>query len=225
MKIKDIPKEERPIERLLNLGVDKLSNEELLSIIINTGSKNKSSKELALELISLSKGINGLKEININNILTIKGIGNKKASSIIASIELAKRINVDNNSINNIKFKNPEQIHSYYKNILNDKKQEYFYCIYLDSQNKIIEDKLLFIGTINYSVIHPREIMKHAFILSATSIICIHNHPSLDTKPSKEDKEFTKRIKEVSILCGIKLLDHIIIGNDYYSFFENNDII
>jgi DNA repair protein RadC len=225
MKIKDIPLNERPVERLILYGQESLSNEELLSIILNTGSYNKSSKELALDILNLIGKIQNLSNIQLNQLLTIKGIGNKKASTILSLIELSKRINKNNDSLSKIKFSSPLIVFEYYKNILKDKKQEYFYCIYLDSNNNIIEDKLLYIGTLNYSVVHPREIMKYAFILSASSIICVHNHPSLNTVPSKEDKELTLRIKEVSQLCGIKLLDHIIIGNDYYSFSLNNDII
>lgn len=220
MKIKDIKKEERPIERLIAFGSEYLSNEELLAIIINTGYKNVSSKDLALKILNLNSD-----DLNLNSLLSIKGIGIKKAATILALIEFSKRSNQQIKTINNVKFTSSKMVFDYYKTLLQNKKQEYFYCLYLDNKNKIIEDKLLFIGTINYSIVHPREIIKNAYLLSATSIICVHNHPSLNSNPSQEDITVTKRIKEVCLLCGINFLDHIIIGSDYYSFYEKNDII
>lgn len=222
MKIKDIKKEERPIERLLVHGAKTLSNEDLFAIVLNTGSKEKSAKDLALDIINLN---NNLKDINKNQLLNIKGIKEKKAATILAVIELSCRINITGKNLINLKFTSAKIVHDYFYALLKDLKQEHFYCIYLDSANKIIEYKLLFVGTLNQSLVHPREIMKHAFLLSASSIICVHNHPSLKEEPSKDDLEFTIRIKEVCDLCGIRLLDHIIIGQDYYSFYEKNDII
>ena len=118
----------------------------------------------------------------------------------------------------------PSMLYEHYKIILENCYQEHFYCIYLDNQKRIIKEKLLFVGTINYSIVHPREIFKEAYTLSATSIICIHNHPSLDITPSKEDKILTQNLKEVGNLLGIPVIDHIIIGDGYYSFLENGEI-
>ena len=116
-------------------------------------------------------------------------------------------------------------VYEYYKLKIGDKKQEYFYVVYLDNAKNIIRDKLLFIGTINYSVVHPREVFKEAYMLSASAIICVHNHPSGNIFPSKEDIEITQKLEEVGILLGIKVLDHLIIGSqNYYSFLENRDI-
>ncbi len=105
---------------------------------------------------------------------------------------------------------------------MSDKLQEHFYCVYLDTKNKIIKDKLLFIGTINQSLVHPREVFKEAYLLSASSIICVHNHPSGNVNPSNNDIVITKQLREVGLLLGINVLDHIIIGKDkYYSFNDN----
>ena len=140
----------------------------------------------------------------------------------MASIELGKRINNKINNINQIKIYSSESIFNYYKDKLKDKLQEHFYCVYLDTKNHIIKDKLLFIGTINQSLVHPREVFKEAYLLSATSIICIHNHPSGNVNPSNNDIIITKQLKEVGTLLGINVLDHIIIGKDtYYSFNDN----
>ena len=116
-------------------------------------------------------------------------------------------------------------MYKYYKEKLCDKKQEYFYCVYLDNSKRIIQDKLLFIGTINYSLVHPREVFKEAYLLGASAIICVHNHPSGNPLPSKQDYDVTTNLVKVGDLLGIKILDHIIIcKNNYYSFLENNDI-
>ncbi len=116
-------------------------------------------------------------------------------------------------------FKNASIVYNYYK-FLNDKNQEYFYCLYLDTKKRMIESKCLFIGTINMSIVSTREIFREAFLLSASSIICIHNHPSGDSTPSKQDKIITEKIKEVGLIHDIPLIDHVIIGKDnYYSFF------
>jgi len=140
---------------------------------------------------------------------------------LLASIELGKRINIEFDNINQIKIKSAESVYNYYKNILKDKKQEYFYCIYLDTKNNIIKDKMLFKGTINESLVHPREVFKEAYLLSASSIICIHNHPSGNVNPSKNDELLTKQLIKCGQLLGIKVLDHIIIGNNsYFSFLE-----
>lgn len=135
---------------------------------------------------------------------------------------MGKRINNKINNINQIKIYSSESIFNYYKDKLSDKLQEHFYCVYLDTKNHIIKDKLLFIGTINQSLVHPREVFKEAYLLSATSIICLHNHPSGNVNPSNNDIIITKQLKEVGKLLGINVLDHLIIGKDtYYSFNDN----
>lgn len=193
----------------------------MLSILLKCGTKDLSVRELASTILKQIDNINNLKDINYENLIKIKGIGKAKACEILASIELGKRINKINN-INQIKVYSSESIFNYYKDKLSDKLQEYFYCVYLDTKNHIIKDKLLFIGTINQSLVHPREVFKEAYLLSATSIICIHNHPSGNVNPSNNDIIITKQLKEVGKLLGINVIDHIIIGKDsYYSFNDN----
>lgn len=225
VKIKDIPKSERPRERLLALGVENLNNEELLSILLKTGSKNLSAKDLANNLLKEVGTINKLNDVNYQTLSKIKGIGDAKACSILTAIELGKRIRFENNSLNNIQITNSKIVFEYFNNLFCNKKQEYFYCIYLDNRKKVLEVKLLFIGTINQSLVHPREIFKEALLLSASSIICIHNHPSGNIIPSKDDLDLTNRLIQVGLLMGIRVIDHIIVGNNqYYSFMENGDI-
>ena len=225
VKIKDLPINERPRERLINKGVVNLSNEELLAIILKTGTKDTSAKGLASLILSQIENIGDLQNKNYNQLLKIKGIGPSKAAVILACIELGKRINNKVNNIQNLKADNPLVIFEYYSALLGRKKQEHFYAIYLDNQKRIIEDRLLFIGTINKSLIHPQNIFKEAYMLDASAIICLHNHPSGNVVPSKDDINMTKNLVEIGNLFGIKIVDHIIVGSEkYYSFFENGDI-
>ena len=225
VRIKDIPKSERPIERLIENGSEVLSNVELLTILIKSGTKQKSAKTLAEEILKQVDDIHKLRDLNFEQLKKIKGIGSKKAATILASLELAKRINDELDSVNGLKITDSSLVYKYYKNKIGDKLQEYFYCIYLNSAKKVIKDKLLFIGTINQSVVHPREIFKEAYLVSASSIICVHNHPAGSIFPSKEDINLTNKLVEIGNLLGVKIVDHVIITkNNYYSFFENNDI-
>lgn len=223
VKIKELPKLDRPCERLINDGSNVLSNEELIAIIFKTGTKNISAKELALNLLKEIKDIHNLNNIDYNYLIKINGVGMMKACSLIAALELGKRVNEKIPSLNNITFNNSSVVYEYFKNKFKDKKQEYFYCIYLDNAKKIIKEKLLFIGTINYSIVHPREVFKEAYMLSASAIICVHNHPSNNLSPSANDIEITKRLIEIGSILDIKIVDHLIIGsNAYYSFLEND---
>lgn len=221
--IKDIPIKERPRERFKLYGKENVSNEELLSIILNTGVKNKSVKELSNSILSKMNDISDLKNMTLNNLKKINGIGEAKAIKILAAVELGKRVYYMNNT-HNIKMDSPDKIYEYIKGEVEGLEQEHFYALYLDSKKNLIDKKLLFIGTLNRSIVHPREIFKYAYLLSASSIICVHNHPSGDTIPSKEDMFLTKNLVEIGKMQGIAVVDHIIVGNNYYSFFENGDI-
>lgn len=223
MKIKEIPINDRPIERLINKGSEVLSNDELLAILLKTGTKEMSAKDLGT-LILNKVGIEDLRNITYEQLISIKGVGSKKAGTIMAAIELSKRMN---QKVVNLRgeFNDPLKLYNHYREILKDKNQEHFYVVYLDIRNKIIKDKLLFIGTANYSTVHPRDIFKEAYLNGAISIVVIHNHPSGEVLPSKNDLETTKQLVAVGNLLGIKVMDHIIIGeNKYYSFCENGDI-
>ncbi len=222
--IKEIPINERPRERLINNGQESLSDEELLAIILKTGYKNMSAKDLAAYILSIFGGIENLKNIDYHEIKSIKGLGPAKACSIVALAELNRRMNRKIISLTGIKINTPQKVFEFYKNKINSM-QEHVYCIYLDSHKKIIKQQLLFIGTVNYSMIHPRDIFKEAYLLNASSIICVHNHPTGDVTPSKNDINITTRLKEIGNLLGIPLIDHIIVGTDkYYSFLENGKI-
>jgi len=225
LRFKNIPDSEKPRERLIKYGVENLSNEELLAIILKTGTRKYNVKELANNILCNFNDINDLKNIRINNLINIEGIGKIKAIELIAAIELGRRVYSEENYTELVNFTNPEIIIKYFNTLFKDEKQECFYVVYLDSKNKYIDKKLIFKGILNKSLIHPRDIFKEAYLLSACNFICIHNHPSGDATPSEEDINVTRNLKELSNIHGIGLLDHIIIGkNNYYSFFENGEL-
>lgn len=222
MLIKDLANEEKPRERLLLYGKENISNEELLAIIIRNGTHNLSSKNLAAKVLSKFKKIENLKDANINNLMQIKGMGKVKSIEVLASIELGKRV-YETLPSKDIKLNNSKKIYNEFKDLFIGQNQELFYSLYFDSKQKLLDYKLLFKGTLNFTTVHPREIFKEAFLLSASSIVLIHNHPSGDPTPSSPDIDITKQIESISKMMGIYLIDHIIIGkNKYYSFYENS---
>ena len=225
VKIKELPVLERPIERLLHYGPANLTNEELLAILLRTGSKGASAKELASQILKEVDTIQDLKQYTVEKYVKIKGVGVKKATILLAALELGKRILNPIPDIYQMKITSSDQVITFYQAFLANKDQEYFCCLYLDIQKKVIKNKILFKGSLTYSMVHPREIFKEAYLIGASSIICIHNHPSGSVYPSKNDINLTKQLIEAGNLLGVQILDHIIIShNNYYSFLENGNI-
>lgn len=225
MKIKETPISERPRERLIHYGVGNLNNEELLSIVLKTGTKDKSVKELSLEILKEYKDIQNLSNTSLERLKKIKGIGEVKALEVIATIELGRRIFLFKEENTNKKLLTAKDIFTHTRYLFFGKKQEYFYCLYFNNKQQLIKKKLLFIGTVNKSIVHPREVFKEAYIQSASSILCMHNHPSGDLSPSDEDIHFTRNLIEIGKIQGIPIIDHIIVNDhDYYSFYENHNI-
>lgn len=223
--IKTLPKEDRPRERFLKQELHLISNEDLVSILLQSGPKGENVKLVAMKVLSLIESLDNIEQLTIERLKKIKGIGPVKAMTLLAALEFGRRMNNKKTELYQEKFRTAAMIYDYYKDTLASKKQEYFYGVYLDNQKRILKEKLLFIGTINYSTIHPREIFKEACLISASSIICIHNHPSGNVLPSKMDIMVTEQLVETGKIIGIPVIDHIIISNKkYYSFFENHDI-
>ena len=226
LKIKDLPVNERPRERLLKYGCENISNVDLLSILLKTGVKGENVTLLASRLLKSCTDITDFKDINKEMLVKINGIGDAKAIEILAAIELGRRIFVEKRYEKKKKYNNSKIIYDDHKYLFYDKKQEYFYCLYLNTKKEIIERKLLFMGTLNKSIAHPREVFKEAYRLSASSIICLHNHPSGNLKPSKEDLEFTESLVKIGIIQGIPIIDHIIVNDEsYYSFYDHHNIL
>lgn len=225
MNLKKLPEDEKPRERLIKYGKENISNNELIEIILNSGTKKMGIKEISYNILSSVNNINELSNIEINTLMKIEGMSKIKAIEIVAAIELGRRVYEDNKYKDLVYLTSPMAIVDYFHTLYKNVTQEMFYVVYLDNQKKYIDKKLLFLGTVNYSLVHPREIFKTAYLLSASYIVCIHNHPSGNSTPSKNDIDLTKKIEQLGNLHGIILMDHIIIGNDnYYSFFEDNNL-
>lgn len=224
IKMKEVPLSDRPRERLKKVGVSNLSDSELLAIILKTGNKDLSVKEFSSYLLSSIGGVKKIKDISYHELLKYKGIGEAKACMILAISELARRINSNMDDIKKVKYKSPDMIFDYYKDKVSNCQEE-FYCLYLAANNTIIDEELVFIGTVNHSMVHPRDVFKRAYELNASYIICVHNHPSGDVRPSKDDENVTLRFKQIGALMGVRVIDHIIIGKTtYYSFLEEGKI-
>lgn len=223
VKIKNIPNSDKPRERLYMYGAESLSNEELLAIVLKTGTKKYGVKEVALKLLAEIGDISKLRDMGINLLMKIEGIGLVKAIELKAICELGKRINSNNVCEMGIVIDSSLVVYNIFQEYFLSKKQEYFYCLYMDTKKKLIEKKCLFMGTINSSLVSPREIFREAYLVGASGIICVHNHPSGDSNPSRQDREITRRLKELAIIHDIELVDHVIIGkNNYFSFMENH---
>ena len=220
MRIKDIPSLERPRERALQIGLEHLSNEDLLAILLGSGTSSLSAKEVALHLLSKLQSLSSLQDESVESLSHIKGIGKVKALHLLASVELGKRVLMKNS--NNHRYTNPKDIFESVRYLFAGKKQECFYALYFNQKQELLERKLLFMGTVNRSVVHPREVFKEAYLLSASSVICIHNHPSGDVTPSMEDIRVTKALIEIGEMNGIPVLDHLVVSDEaYYSFREH----
>jgi DNA repair protein RadC len=213
------PEDERPRERLLKFGADKLSDTELLAILLRVGSSGKSAVDMARELIN---EFGTFRNIDLKGFAELKrkGLGIAKIAQIKAAIEIGKRF-LKEKSLTKIKVKTSKDIVDYFAPYLRDMKKEIFKLVLLDGKNKIIKDVTISEGTLTKSIVHPREVIKEAVVESSAALILIHNHPSGNPQPSQDDIEITNRIISVCELVGIKVLDHIIIGdNNYFSFYN-----
>lgn len=220
LKIKDLPVNDRPYERCLKSGAESLSDIELLAVLLKTGTKGKSAIDLANELLHMSNdGLAGLHHLHIEQLMSANGVGTVKAVQIKCICELGKRI-FKANLQKRISFTNPEDIANYYGADLRHKESENLIMLALNTKAALIDEFLISKGTVNSSIASPREIFIEALRVRAVSIILIHNHPSGDSTPSREDRLVTRRIKEAGELIGISLIDHIIIGNNNYISFK-----
>ena len=214
-----------PRERLLELGAERLSNQELLAIFIRTGTKNQPVSILSNQLLNQLENLAALRELSIEELQKLAGIGRVKAIEIKAMIELGKRINQSAFLLEE-QVLGSEKLGKKMMQELGDKKQEHLVALYLNTQNQIISQQTVFIGSVNRSIAEPREILHYAVKCMATSVIIVHNHPSGSTQPSKNDRLFTENLKKSCDTLGLILLDHLIVSHkSYYSFREENDVI
>lgn len=225
--INDICKKERPYEKCLEHGAVSLNDTELLAVLLRTGVKGLDVLNLAQYLLGPNCGDEGI--LNIHNLTleelkSIKGIGNVKAIQILCLSELAKRLSKAN-AKEGLRFDLPSSIAEYYMEEMRHQKQEHIKLLMLNSKSKLLGESEVSKGTVNASLISPRELFIEALNKQAVSIILLHNHPSGDPTPSKTDILLTKRVKEAGDLIGIELLDHIIIGDNCYSSFAENKLL
>lgn len=210
--IRDVPADDRPRERLLQNGAGQLSNRELLAILLGSGTRSESVMVLSNRVLSQFDGLKLLNEATIEELTAIKGIGKAKGVLILAALELGKRLN-QYRPDERIAIRSPEDGANYVMEEMRQLKQEHFVALFLDTKNQVIHRQTIFIGSLNASIVHPREIFREAVRRSAASVICFHNHPSGDPAPSNEDIQVTKRLCEAGKMMGIEVLDHIIIGD------------
>jgi DNA repair protein RadC len=224
LMIKEMPLSERPRERFLKYSSEMIQTHELIAIIMRTGTKNESVLDLSKRVFYQYDDVKELSNASIIDLMKIKGIGESKAISLKAAFELGKRAHMMNFE-KKLRLTSPEKIYLYLKDQLELKTQEHLIGLYLNTKGELIKKKTLFIGSLNSSVIHPREIFKYAVIHSAASIVIAHNHPSGDPHPSQNDIDVTKIIHKNSLMMDIMLMDHVIVGRDRYFSFKEKGII
>jgi len=220
----DLPKEERPRERLKKVGVDNLSLTELLALVIERGKKGENVLNIAQNLISHFGNLENIKKASIEELCQVKGIGFATACKLKAVFKLGEKAQTKPTKYGQ-KIESPKDVFELLKNDLGDKKKEHFKILSLDSRNKLISIDDVSVGTINANLVHPREVFKTAIQHLAVSIILVHNHPSGDPEPSEDDLEITKRITEAGKLIGINVLDHIIITRTKFFSFKDKKLI
>jgi DNA repair protein RadC len=218
--VHDLPKPERPRERLQKFGAEALSAQELLALVIGRGIPKKSVMNIAQELLVKFGNIKAISHATIEELSQIKGIGLAKAAQIKACFELGRREELEP-EWKNFDIKDPETVVKAVRASIKDKAKEHFKLILLNHRNKIIGLSTISIGTLNASLVHPREVFKDAIKHSAASIVLAHNHPSGDPDPSEDDLTITKRLVEAGRILGIEVVDHIVIvKNGFFSFKE-----
>ncbi|MCM3630086.1 DNA repair protein RadC [Paenibacillus glycanilyticus] len=210
--LRNVPHEERPRERMMQYGAEALSHTELLAILLRTGTKRESAVHLAGKILKECGSLRNLLDMSMSELTAIRGIGPAKAVQLRAGIELGRRI-VRSGQGELVTVRKPQDAANYVMEELRYLKKEHFVCLFLNTKNHIIARETLSVGTLNASLVHPREVFRAAVKAGSASIICVHNHPSGDPMPSPEDIALTKRLVEAGELMGIEVLDHLVIGD------------
>lgn len=224
--MKDIPNAERPYEKCLKQGVEALSDAELLAVLLRTGTKGENVLALAKRLLyeDGGAGLLGIHQFSFQSLMKLKGIGKVKAVQILCLSELAKRLSKASVEPR-LRFSSSQSVAEYYMEDLRHRNQEVMKLLLLNSKAELIDETNISKGTVNASLVTPRELFVEALKKEAVSMILLHNHPSGDPTPSRDDILTTKRISECGLLIGIELLDHIIIGNNCYVSFQEENLL
>lgn len=210
--LRDLPAEERPRERMLHYGAGALSHAELLAILLRTGTRQESAIHIAQRMLTIAGGLRGLVDLSLDEMVHTKGIGPAKAIQLKAGIELGQRL-AKTRLPEAETIRSPQNVSELLMEQLRYLQQEHFVCLFLNTKNHIIAQETLSIGSLNASIVHPREVFRAAIKCSSASIVCAHNHPSGDPTPSPEDILLTRRLCEAGEIVGIDVLDHIVIGD------------
>ena len=218
--IKQLPPELRPRERLLAAGPSALSDGELLGLLFGIGSREKTAVELAGEVISEAGGLHGLYDVSVHELTRVNGIGEAKACIILAAVELGRRIGQVRNPGRPV-ISSPADVERLLRGRIANLDRENFVVVLLNTKNEVIETSTVSVGTLSASLVHPREVFKPAIRASAASVVLAHNHPSGKVEPSREDREVTRRLGEAAEVLGIEVLDHVIMGDGYFSMKEH----
>ncbi len=218
--IKQLPPELRPRERLLAGGPEALSSAELLGILFGTGSSEKTAVELASEVISENGDLFGLHNVSVHDLVQTRGIGEAKACIILAAVEFGKRLGRVRNPGRPV-ISSPADVDGLLRGRIANLDRENFVVLLLTTKNEVIEMPTISVGTLSASLVHPREVFKPAIKASAASVILAHNHPSGKDEPSREDREVTRRMSDAAQIVGIEVLDHVILGDGYFSMKEH----
>jgi DNA repair protein RadC len=214
--VHDLPVGERPRERLFKLGSEAISAQEILALILGRGIKGESVMMTSQKLLSRFGSLKGVADASIEELTQTRGIGPAKAAQIKAALELSRRLEADFDEKPKPVIKSPGDMAALMRSKLKGKKKEHFWVLCLDTRNRLIGDKQVSIGSLDTSIVHPREVFKEAVSSSAASVIFVHNHPSGDPEPSKDDIELTKRLVKAGEIIGIDVLDHIIVCDKSY---------
>lgn len=210
--LRDLPSDDRPRERMLKGGPSSLSNAELLAILLRTGTQAESVVALAQRVLQEAGSLRGLSDVSVEQLTGIRGIGEAKAMQLQAGIELGRRM-ARSVMEDRVKIRSPQDVASLLKEELRYLQKEHFIVLFLNTKNFVIGQETLSMGSLNASIVHPREVFRAAIKRSSASIVCAHNHPSGDPTPSAEDIELTQRLVEAGKLIGIEVLDHLVIGD------------
>jgi DNA repair protein RadC len=212
LTLRELPTEERPRERMLQQGAGALSHAELLAILLRTGTFAESAVRLAQRILTECGGLRSLVDMTKDQLTEIKGIGDAKALQIQASIELGRRL-ARSQMNETVTIRSPENVNDLLREELRYLQKEHFVCLFLNTKNHVIGQETLSMGSLNASIVHPREVFRAAIKRSSAALICVHNHPSGDPTPSPEDIQITHRLVEAGAIIGIEVLDHVIIGD------------
>lgn len=223
-RIKDWPEGERPRERLIEFGAESLSDAQLLAIVLRTGGKGEGVLRLALSMLDTFKELRNIESASIADLHAVKGLGTAKIAQLKASFELGKRL-MSGSSERRQVFSSSQAVYAYFAPRFKNLKKETIICALLDTKNRLLREAKVSEGTLTNSLIHPREAFREAVREAAHSVIFIHNHPSGDSSPSRDDLVITEKLKSAGDVLGIAVLDHLIIGDGNYVSLKERGVI